>query len=99
MKGKKFTAAEKHFQEKEIKLRKNLQYWQDLAISRAKHIAELETALRDVTAKVGQQQEWIERLLQYTELSQEDIRATCEKDKSLAACAELILGASKFWNF
>ena len=99
MKGKKFTAAEKHFQEKEIKLRKNLQYWQDLAISREKHITELEAALRDMTAKVGEQQEWIERLLQYTELSQGDIKAACEKDKALAACADLILGASKFWNF
>lgn len=99
MKGKKFTAAEKHFQEKEIKLRKDIQYWQELAIQRAKHITELETALRDVTSKANQQQEWIERLLEYTELNKEDIQAACEKDKSLAACAELILGASKFWNF
>lgn len=99
MKGKKFTAAEKHFQEKEVKLRKDIQYWQELAISRAKYITELETALRDVTAKVSQQQDWIERLLQYTELSQADIKAACEKDKQLAACADLILGASKFWRF
>lgn len=99
MKGKKFTAAEKHFQEKEVKLRKDIQYWQELAISRAKHINELETALRDVTAKVSQQQDWIERLLQYTELSQADIKAACEKDKQLAACAELILSASTFWKF
>ena len=99
MKGKKFTAAEKHFQEKEVKLRKDIQYWQDLAISRAKYITELETALRDVTAKVSQQQDWIERLLQYTELNPEDIKAACNKDKALASCAEMLLGAGKFFRF
>lgn len=99
MKGKKFSAAEKHFQEKEIKLRKDLQYWQDLAINRAKDIVRLEAELKDLTSKVAQQQEWIERLLEYTELDVNDIKAACEKDKSLAACAELILGARKFFNF
>jgi len=99
VKGKKFSAAEKHFQEKEIKLRKDIQYWQELAIQRAAHIKELEAALKSANSTVEQQRDWIERLLQYTELSPEDIKAACEKDKAMAACADLILGASSFWRF
>ena len=30
-----------------------------------------------------QQREWIERLLEYTELNQKDIKSVCEKDKRL----------------
>lgn len=96
MKGKKFSAAEKHFQEKEVKLRRDIHYWQELAIHRAEHIVQLEAALRSANVTIEQQRDWIERLLQYTELSKEDIKTACEKDKALAACADLILGASKF---
>ena len=99
MKGKKFSAAEKHFQEKEIKLRKDIQYWQELAIQRATHIKELETALKSANSTIEQQRDWIDRLLQYTELSPEDIKAACEKDKQLAACADMFLGATKFFRF
>lgn len=99
MKGKKFAAAEKHFQEKEVKLRKDIQYWQELAIQRATQIKELEATLKSANSTIEQQRDWIDRLLQYTELSPEDIKAACEKDKAMAACADLILGASKFFRF
>ena len=99
MKGKKFSAAEKHFQEKEVKLRKEVQRWQTRAIEQSQRVEELERSLKEANNIVEQQRDWIERLLQYTELSKEDIKAACEKDKSLAACAEMILGASSFWKF
>ena len=99
MKGKKFTAAEKHFHEKEAKLRKEMNDWRTVAIERAKDIVDLEEELRQAKSTIAQQQDWIERLLQYTELSLDDIKAACEKDKAMAACADLLLGASKFWRF
>lgn len=48
--GKKFDAAEKHFEKKRIK---------------------------------EELKEWIERLLEYTELSKDDIKAVYEKDKRM----------------
>lgn len=97
MKGKKFTAAEKHFQEKETKLRKEMNDWRTVAIERAEDIVELKEELRQAKSTIVQQQDWIERLLQYTELSLDDIKAACEKDKAVAACADLLIGASRFF--
>lgn len=99
MRGKKITAAEKHFQEKEAKLRKEMNDWRTVAIKRAKDIAELEEELKQAKSTIAQQQDWIDRLLQYTELQPADIKAACEKDKAMAACADLLLGADKFWRF
>lgn len=96
--GKKFDAAEKHFQEKLEKLRKEKDYWRGLALEKQQRVSDLETELETAKSTVEQQREWIERLLQYTELSKEEIRAACEKDKNIAACAELILGAKNFFN-
>jgi len=96
MKGKKFTAAEKHFQEKETKLRKEMNDWRTVAIERAEEIVELKEELRQAESTIAQQQDWIERLLQYTELSLDDIKAACKKDKAMAACADMLLGASTF---
>ena len=45
--------------------------------------AELEGQVRTLQAEVEQQKEWIERLLQYSELSLEDIKKACEKDKAV----------------
>ena len=33
--------------------------------------------------------DWIERLLQYTELSKEDVKKACEKDKAIAGLLDL----------
>lgn len=98
MKGKKFTAAEKHFQEKETKLRKEMNDWRTVAIERAEDIVELEEELRQAKSTIAQQQDWIERLLHYTELSLDDIKAACEKDKAVAACADLLIGARRFFR-
>lgn len=98
MKGKKFTAAEKHFQEKEAKLRKEMNDWRTVAIERAEEIVELKEELGQAKSTIAQQQDWIERLLQYTELSLDDIKAACEKDKAVAACADLLIGASRFFR-
>ena len=83
MKGKKFTAAEKHFEKKRIQLDKRIKYLEEqLDLTRRE--------LRDTIAKYDfckreneELKDWVERLLQYTELSKEDIKEACEKDKRL----------------
>lgn len=95
-KGKKFSAAEKHFQEKEIKLRKEVEYWKCQNIEQAKRAKQLEQELEEAKSTIQSQSDWIERLLQYTELSLEDIKKACEKDKRMAEVAGMMFGVSKF---
>lgn len=83
-KGKKFDAAEKHFEKKRVQYEKRIK---DLNL-------QLENAHRDTRYFRSQYEflqreneelkNWIERLLEYTELSKEDIKAACEKDKRAA---------------
>jgi len=96
MKGKKFTAAEKHFE------KKRLQY-----VKRIKELNEqLESAHRDTRLFRGRYElaereneelkAWVARLLEYTELSKEDIKQACDKDKKMAEATEWL---RKFSNF
>ena len=43
-----------------------------------------------------QLKDWIERLLEYTELSQEDIKQACEKDKRMGETAQMLSALFKF---
>ena len=84
-KGKKFDAAEKHFEKKRIQYERKIN---DLT-------QQLENAHRDTRhfrslyefaeRENEELKAWVERLLEYTELSKEDIKAACEKDKRAAA--------------
>ena len=95
-KGKKFTAAEKHFQEKEERLRKELKYWERCANEQSAKLLTVCEELASAKVTIQQQQEWIERLLQYTELDLSDIKAACEKDKKVAEAASMMCGVSRF---
>lgn len=95
-KGKKFTAAEKHFQEKEEKLRKELKYWENRANEQSSKLLTVCEELASAKVTIQQQQEWIERLLQYTELDLSDIKAACEKDKKMAQAAGMMVGVYKY---
>ena len=96
MKGKKFTAAEKHFEQKRVQyarqikdLNKQLEEAREtirLYKSRYEQAEQENHALRD----------WVERLLEYTELTKEDIAKACEKDKRMAETAEWLQRFSKF---
>mgnify|MGYP003288453041 CR=1 FL=1 len=87
MKGKKFDAAEKHFEKKRVAYEKQIKELKE----------QLERAHRDTNhfrsraefyeRENDELKHWIERLLEYTELTKEDIKAACEKDKRLAEAA------------
>lgn len=82
-KGKKFTAAEKHFEEKAVVLRREAKRAQEHAHALLKENGLLRQQVDSLQQQTLQQQEWIERLLEYTELDQKDIVAACNKDKSM----------------
>lgn len=90
-KSKKFSAAEKHFQKKIIELKSKIKHYEDqLSYSNKKNI-ELTVKTHNLEEENRQLKEWIERLLEYTELDKKDIRIACEKDKNIACAANVIL--------
>lgn len=79
--GKKFNAAEKHFIEKEQRYQKQIKNLEQLNAAQDLEIARLKVAIKERDNQILLQTDWINRLLEYTELNKEDIKAACEKDK------------------
>ncbi len=84
-KGKKFDAAQKHFEGKKIELEKQIKALTARVSEQNKTISEQKGHIDALSSENQQLKEWIERLLEYTELSKEDIKAACEKDKKIAS--------------
>ncbi len=84
-KGKKFDAAQKHFEGKKIELEKQIKVLTARVSEQNKTISEQRGQIDALSSENQQLKEWIERLLEYTELSKEDIKAACEKDKKIAS--------------
>lgn len=84
-KGKKFDAAQKHFEGKKIELEKQIKALTARVSEQNKTISEQKGQIDALSSENQQLKEWIERLLEYTELSKEDIKAACEKDKKIAS--------------
>lgn len=84
-KGKKFDAAQKHFEGKKIELEKQIKALTARVSEQNKTISEQKGQIDALSSENQQLKEWIERLLEYTELSKEDIKAACEKDKKFAS--------------
>lgn len=98
-KGKKFDAAEKHFEKKRIELDKEIKYLQGRVSEQNSIITKQTGTIIELTAENRQLHEWIERLLEYTELSQEDIKTACERDKRICAALSYIEQFGKFGAF
>lgn len=89
MKGKKFEAAEKHFYKKETEYRKRINALEEIVSEKAGLLKEAEERISVLETENSQMKDWIERLLQYTELSKEDVKKACEKDKAIAGLLDL----------
>lgn len=48
-----------------------------------------ENELRVVNSQLSQKEDWIVRLLEYTELSEDDMKAIIDKEKSVAKIAKM----------
>lgn len=58
----------------------------------------MEKQIDNLSSKNQQLKEWIERLLEYTELSKEDIKAACEKDKKIVSGVSMLENFGGFIN-
>lgn len=80
-KGKKFDAAEKHFMKKEEVYRRRIENLENTITQLQADMRRLADENGTLLAESDSLKDWVERLLAYTELSKEDIRAVCEQDK------------------
>ena len=96
MKGKKFDAHKKHFEEKEIKLRKETKYYIELA---EKIVKENDLLLKE-NSQLKKENEDIkekyEKLLEYSKLSENDIITALHKDIVITQFAGMMGTASKY---
>lgn len=88
-KGKKYEAAEKHFDKKRVEYEKKIKTLTARVSEQNKIIAENQEQISTLVMENQRLNEWVERLLEYTELSKEDIKTACEKDKKIASAASL----------
>lgn len=84
-KGKKFSAAEKHFYSKKIELEKKIRSLSSCLHDSESLLSEQKILIDSLTSENLQLKDWVERLLEYTELSKDDIKTACNKDKELAS--------------
>lgn len=95
--SKNFNAAEKHFEKKRVQMQKQIDDYIIYSTNLRHDKAELEVQVRTLQAELDQSKEWIERLLQYTELDIEDIKKACDKDKSMADTLKMLATFGKYF--
>ena len=83
-KGKKFDAAEKHFEKKRVQYEKRIKDLNQQLENAHRDTRHFRSQYEFLQRENEELKNWIERLLEYTELSKEDIIAACEKDKRAA---------------
>lgn len=89
-KGKKFTAAEKHFLEKEKGYQNQIRILRERCLILQEGCESITIERDKLQDECRAKDDWIRRLLEYTELSGEDIKRACEKDKSTGAIMDAV---------
>ena len=86
--NKRMSAKDMAFEKERAKYRSEIR---DLIRSNERlssQVEGLEATVREKDTVIRQQQEWIERLLEYTELSKEDLNNVVKKDRLMAELAD-----------
>ena len=98
-KGKKYDAAQKHFEAKRVAIEKEKRYLLDRVCELKTENQQIKSEIYALQVENQQLKDWIDRLLEYTELSKEDIAAACEKDKKMKESADMMLSLFKMTSF
>ena len=99
MKGKKFTAAEKHFEGKKKEYERKIKYLSFELSESQKETLQYKEMCNTLQTENEQLKQWVDRLLEYTELSEKDIKEACEKDKRMEETAQMLTTLFKFGGF
>ena len=88
------SAKDIAFEKERNKLKKEIRELERQLIEKnqllAKNEAEIKQREEELLQKIAEQEEWIERLLEYTELSKEDLQEVIEGEKTKAEVANKI---------
>lgn len=94
-KGKQFNAAEKYFDKKRIEYEKRLKQNSQTIVDLNASVTGLIFKNQRLEDENNQLKEWVERLLQYTELSKKEIKQICEQDKAKGQAFVDFMGLTK----
>ena len=89
MKQKK-SAKDIAFEKERAKFRSEIRNLTDCLNDKQKQIDGLNETVREQDDVIRQQKEWIDRLLEYTEMSKEDLQSLIESEKDKAEIRERI---------
>lgn len=78
------SAKDIAFDKERAKFRSEIRKLTDCLNNKQKQIDGLNETIREKDIVISQQKEWIERLLKYAELSEDDMKQLIEKDKKTA---------------
>ena len=82
------SAKDLAFERERTKLQRQKRELEEKLRDKDKIINSLTDKISELENIINQKDEWIERLLEYTELSKEDLKTVIEKDKSVAKAVE-----------
>jgi len=99
MNSKNFNASQKYFEKKRIEMQKEVDKYKNLYLSYSTDFVKTKDKLEAIEEENQQLKEWVERLLQYTELSKEDIKKACDKDKSMGEFLGVMKTFSRMFNY
>lgn len=78
------SAKDIAFDKERAKFRSEIRSITDDLNKKKKYIDELNETVREKDVVISQQKEWIDRLLEYMELSEDEMKQLIEKDKKTA---------------
>jgi len=84
MKGKKFTAAEKHFYKKEMEYRKQINALKASYLTAQAALTQANEKIKTLLESQEELKSQVSKLLEYTKLSEDDIKLACKKDQEIA---------------
>lgn len=84
-KGKKFEAAEKHFQKKELEFNRRLKIYE----GQAEEIRTLNKRVNDLEHEKAELQEMLSKMLELKDMSVEELKEKIESDKAIRKMTEI----------
>ena len=83
------SAKDLAFEKERVKFRKKIRELEYEINGLKLSYMQKENELRVANSQLSQKEDWIRRLLEYTELSEDDMKAIIDKEKSVAKVAKM----------
>ncbi len=88
MSNRKLSAKDKAFEKERITYRQRIRQLESTISSLKVELAKIKGEVAEKDEKIRQLEDWVNRLLEYTELSEEEMKRVLEKDKTVSEVFE-----------